>query len=328
MAEELSFEPIEIIVPAEASKARIDTFLADRFEKYSRSLLRRAIQEEAVTVDGQPVKASFKLRPGQRIAVALPDLPVEGPVPENIPLDILFEDDFLIAVNKPPAMVVHPARGHWSGTLASALAFHFDQLSQVAGTTRPGIVHRLDRDTSGVIIVAKTDATHYALTSQFEARTVLKTYLTVVRGVPSRDAFVVEAAIGRHPYQREKMAVRDQDPDAKPARTVFYVEQRFDRYSLLRAEPKTGRTHQIRVHAAHAGHPVLCDRLYGGRSQITAAGLTGKPDEGETLLSRQALHAWKIAIRHPKSDELMTFEAPLPDDLQSTVQRLTDSVAQ
>lgn len=325
MSEDLSFEPVEIVVPDEGAKVRVDAFLADRFEKYSRSLIRRAIVDETVTVDGHPVKASFKLRPGQLISVQLPDLPTEGPIPEDIPLDILFEDDFIIAINKPAGMVVHPARGNWSGTLASALAFHFDQLSQVAGITRPGIVHRLDRDTSGVIVVAKTDTAHNGLSAQFEARTVQKTYLAVVRGLPSRDAVVVEAAIGRHPYSREKMAIRDGHPTSKSARTVFHIEERFARCSLVRAEPKTGRTHQIRVHAAHFGHPVLCDRLYGGRSQITLGELAGDRSASasdEVVLGRQALHARRIEIRHPKTDKLLTFEAPLPSDIQRVLDTL------
>jgi 23S rRNA pseudouridine1911/1915/1917 synthase len=343
MSDDLTFEPIEIVVSEEGEKVRIDAFLADRFEKYSRNLLRRAIVEGLITVDGNPVKPSFKLHVGHVISVRLPELPTQGPEPEDIPLDILFEDDFVIAINKPPGMVVHPARGHWSGTLASALSFHFDQLSQVAGVTRPGIVHRLDRDTSGVIIVAKTDTAHNGLASQFEARTVQKTYLAIVRGTPSRDATVVEASIGRHAYQREKMTVRDNHPTSKSARTVFYVEERFDKHSLVRAEPKTGRTHQIRVHAAHIGHPVLCDRLYGGRSQITVGELMGKrlsspsstvgsADTASTsnahdtaddlVLKRHALHARRLELRHPKTDEPLCFEAPLPDDLKETLRVL------
>jgi 23S rRNA pseudouridine1911/1915/1917 synthase len=325
MTDDLSFEPTEIEVPEEAKKVRVDAFLAERFEKYSRNLIRRAIVEESVTVDGHPVKASFKVRPGQRISVRLPELSDEGPVPEDIPLEILFEDEFLIAINKPSGMVVHPARGHWSGTLASALAFHFDELSQVAGITRPGIVHRLDRDTSGVIAVAKTDTAHTALAAQFAARTVQKTYLAIVRGVPSRDATVVEAAIGRHPYQREKMAIRDDHPTSKSARTVFHVEERFAKQTLMRAEPKTGRTHQIRVHAAHLGHPILCDRLYGGRSRIGIMELSGQGVENaneEIVLDRQALHALRLELRHPKSDEPLVFEAPLPADMQCVLDTL------
>jgi 23S rRNA pseudouridine1911/1915/1917 synthase len=322
MAEELSFEPIEVVVPDGANKTRIDVFLAERFDGYSRTLLRRAITEQSVTVDGHPIKASFKLRPGQRISVRLPEISLEGPEPENIALDILFEDHVIVVVNKPSAMVVHPARGNWKGTLASALSYHFDQLSKIAGTTRPGIVHRLDRDTSGVIMIAKTDTAHVALMNQFAARTVKKSYLAIVCGTPSRDAEVVEAPIGRHPYQREKMTVRSNHHSCRDARTVFYVQERFAKYSLLMAQPKTGRTHQIRVHAAHIGHPVLCDRLYGGRSRISLPELSGGPATDDMVLERQALHAWRLEIRHPRTNEPLVFEAPLPEDMNKTLQIL------
>jgi 23S rRNA pseudouridine1911/1915/1917 synthase len=326
MSEDLSSEPIEIEVPEEVNKQRVDAFLAERFEKYSRSLLRRAIVEGTVTVNGELVKPSFKLHPGQLISIRLPEIPVEGPVPEDIPLDILFEDDFMVVVNKPPAMVVHPARGNWSGTLTAALAFHFDQLSQVAGVTRPGIVHRLDRDTSGAIMVAKTDTAHQGLAAQFEARTIKKSYLAIVRGTPSRDAEVVEAPIGHHPYQREKMSVRADDESSKAARTVFHVQERLGKFSLLRAEPTTGRTHQIRVHAAHIGHPVFCDKLYSGRSQILRGELA-KDGSEEVLLGRQALHAWRLELKHPISGEPVKFEAPLPTDIQQTLDVLRELAA-
>ncbi|MFP6674866.1 MAG: RluA family pseudouridine synthase [Pirellulaceae bacterium] len=325
MADELSFEPVEVVVPEEANKTRIDAFLAEQFDAYSRTLLRRAITEQSVTVDGHPIKASFKLRPGQRISIRLPELKPDGPEPENIPLDILFEDQFIVVVNKPAAMVVHPARGNWKGTLASALSYHFDELSQVAGTTRPGIVHRLDRDTTGVIMIAKTDAAHVSMMNQFAARTVVKSYLAIVCGRPSRDAEAVDAPIGRHPYQREKMTIRSNHSTSRKAKTVFHVKERFGKHSLLMAQPKTGRTHQIRVHAAHIGHAVLCDRLYGGRSRISRSELSGGPSCDDYVLERQALHAWRLEIRHPRTDELLAFEAPIPDDLNQTLQILRES---
>ena len=192
-----------------------------------------------------------------------------GAAPENIPLDILYEDEWLAAINKPPGMVVHPAKGHWAGTLTSALQFHFDTLSGAGGPTRPGIVHRLDRDTSGVFVVAKTDRAHFALADQFEQRTVEKEYFALVCGNPDRDRDLIDLPIGVHPYQREKMAIRRDHPTSRPAQrsTKSSSDSRaLQRFALM---PKTGRTHQIRVHLSSIGCPVLCDRYYGGRTVLT-----------------------------------------------------------
>jgi 23S rRNA pseudouridine1911/1915/1917 synthase len=257
-----------------------------------------------------------------------------GPHPEEIPLDILYEDEHIIAVNKPPGMVVHPARGHWSGTLASALSFHFQQLSQVGGPTRPGIVHRLDRDTSGVVVVAKTDPMHYALAAQFERRTTEKEYLAITAGVPDRDRDRIDQPIGIHPQQREKMAIRANHSTSRDASTFYEVVERFPGHALVRVLPKTGRTHQIRVHLAHIGCPVLCDKLYGGRSQITrgellrrvgpasAADAQAHRTDTDILLTRQALHAQRIKLAHPATKEPIEFVAPLPADLQAVIEAL------
>jgi 23S rRNA pseudouridine1911/1915/1917 synthase len=242
-----------------------------------------------------------------------------GPHPENIPLDILYEDDALIAVNKPPGMVVHPARGHWSGTLASALSFHFQQLSKVGGETRPGIVHRLDRDTSGVLVVAKTDPMHYALAAQFEARTTEKEYLAITAGVPDRDRDRIEQPIGIHPHQREKMAIRAGHSTSRDATTFYEVVERFAGFAAVKVLPKTGRTHQIRVHLAHIGCPVLCDKLYGGQQKGGQASLLD-----DAILNRQALHALRIKLAHPATGEPIEFTAPLPADLQSVLDVLRE----
>lgn len=311
----MSDDPVEVVVGNEQIGIRLDAFLAAQFPAYSRVRLRQAINTGGVLVDGARTKAAYRLRAAQRISIALPDLPVERPQPENIPLDVLYEDEHLVAINKPPNMVVHPAKGHWAGTLTSALAFHFDQLSGVGGTSRPGIVHRLDRETSGVIVVAKTDQAHLRLAAQFEARSTEKEYVAIVVGTPDRDRDCIDQPIGAHPYHREKMAIRVGHPTSRQATTYYEVRERFRGLAWLKVLPKTGRTHQIRLHLAHAGFPVLCDRLYGGRSQITLGELTGA-GEAKVLLSRQALHAHRLLLQHPITSTPIEFIAPVPDDME------------
>ena len=271
-AGQLSDEPIELVVGQAEADQRLDTFLAIHFTDYSRGHLRRVITAGGVKVDGRGSKPAYRLHPGQRVCVVLPEIPRQCPRPENIPLDILYEDDELLAVNKPPGMVVHPARGHWSGTLASALQFHFGpSLSSSGGPTRPGIVHRLDRDTSGIILVARTDQSHHKLAMQFQNRTIEKEYFAIVAGQPDLDRDFIDRSIGVHPQQREKMAIRRDDPASRPAQTFYQVQERFDGFATVQVLPKTGRTHQIRVHLSHIGCPVLCDRQYGGRARSPAA---------------------------------------------------------
>ncbi|REK17515.1 MAG: RluA family pseudouridine synthase [Planctomycetota bacterium] len=322
--DEISSQPSERVVPEEHAGARLDWFLAQQFPAYSRVLLRKMITAGGVQVDGQGAKPAYKLRAGQRIVVSLPDLPREGPEPEDVPLNVLYEDEQLAAINKPPGMVVHPGKGHWAGTLTAALQFHFNQLSGVGGASRPGIVHRLDRDTSGVIVVAKTDQAHMRLAEQFETRTVEKEYFAVCVGVPDRDRDTVDQPIGAHPYQREKMAIRRDHPTSREAQTFFEVAERFDGFSALRVFPKSGRTHQIRLHLAHIGLPVLCDRLYGGRARITRGEITRDPSDEQPLLERQALHARRLKIEHPLSGEPLEFVAPLPADIEAVLAALRE----
>jgi len=284
--------------------------------------LRKVIGAGGVTVDGAGCKVSYRLKGGQRIAVIMPAMPTAGPNPENIPLDILYEDEFLLAVNKPPGMVVHPARGHWSGTLTSALAFHFKHLSKAGGQHRPGIVHRLDRDTSGVLVVAKTDPIHYALAEQFSERSTEKEYFAITAGVPDRDRDQIAQPIGMHPHQREKMAIRSGHTTSREAATFYEVVSRFDGFAAVKVLPKTGRTHQIRVHLAHVGTPVLCDKLYGGRSMITRGEIRRNPSDHLVLLARQALHARRIELIHPETGQPIEFVAPLPADLESVLDEL------
>jgi len=319
MSPDFPASPLELIVEADDQGARLDVWLADKLPRYSRVQLRRAIAAGGVKIEGRSTKVAYRLRAGQRVTIELPQQPRESPEPEEVPLDILYEDEALAAVNKPPGMVVHPSKGHWSGTLTAALAWHFESLSRCGGAARPGIVHRLDRDTSGVIVVAKTDEAHLALAAQFEARTVEKEYFALVKGAPDRDRDVIEQPIGLHPQQREKMAIRAGHSTSREARTFFEVAERFTGFAAVRVFPKTGRTHQIRVHLAHAGHPVLCDRLYSGRSRITEGELREGREGGAVVLERQALHARRLRLAHPESGEPLQFVAPLADDIQRTL---------
>jgi 23S rRNA pseudouridine1911/1915/1917 synthase len=322
---------VRFVVPEEHAGKRVDLVLTLVIDGYSRVFLRKIVAEDKVCVDGRPVKPAFKVTTGHVVTIQLlPPPPREGPIAENIPLDILFEDEFMVIVNKPPGMVVHPAKGHWSGTLTAALAYHFQNLSDAGGPTRPGIVHRLDRDTSGVIAIAKTNEVHFKLSAQFESREVIKTYMAIVAGSLDRDRDRIIQPIGHHPYQRDKMACRAGHSSSRDAETYFEVVKRFKGYMHLNVFPKTGRTHQIRLHLAHIGCPVLCDRLYGGHASITRGqlqrryvrGLPPLESDAEVVLDRQALHAAKLEFKHPKTDAHMVFEAPLPAELLQVLEIL------
>ena len=317
-------QPVSLIVPEDQRDARLDWYLARAFPDFSRARLRAAINAKAVLVDGARVKASYRLTPGESISIELPEsLPV-GPLPADIPLSVLYEDEWLAVIDKPPGMVVHPGKGHWNGTLASALRFHFESLSVIGGATRPGIVHRLDRDTSGVIVVAKQDEAHAKLAEQFEKRLVEKEYFAIVEGTPNCDRQTIDLPIGPHPYHREKMAIRRGDAQAREAVTSFETIERFAGFAALRVTPRTGRTHQIRLHLASIGCPVLCDRLYGGRAKLSLSDLTRRPEDGTTLLERQALHARRIALHHPMTGLPLAIEAPLPPDLVNLLAALRE----
>jgi 23S rRNA pseudouridine1911/1915/1917 synthase len=298
---------------------RLDQFLVGLIGQRSRSDIQRIIEGGGVTVNGQPAKSNRKIRPGDSIVVEVKDAPDPAGIPEDIPLNFLYEDEFMAAIDKPADMIVHPGRGknNWHGTLVNALQFHFDKLSGAGGAERPGIVHRLDRDTTGVIVVAKDDLAHRNLSLQFEHRTTEKEYLAVCYGVPDRDADIIDKKIARHPGVREKMAVRDNAADARDAVTFYEVVERFAKHSLIRCKPKTGRTHQIRVHLDSIGLPIVADKAYSGRSQLTAGDLDPASDDPEeVLISRQALHAHRLRIRHPRIHDWMQFEAPIPADMQ------------
>lgn len=303
---------------------RVDALIASHFPQISRAKIQRSIRKGHVWVDGVAAKPSLRVKLAQQVKFELPEPDNDTPQPEDIPLQILYEDDHIVAINKPPAMVVHPAKGHWSGTLTAALAFHFQKLSSVGGANRPGIVHRLDRDTSGVILVAKSDPAHQGLASQFEQRTVKKLYLAIASPDPDRDRDLIAKPIGVHPYQREKMAIRERHSTSREAETFFEVAERFRGFAVIHAKPKTGRTHQIRVHLAHWGCPVLADKLYSGRASVRRSHISQSKSDETVLLDRQALHALQISFMHPISDTPMSIEAPLPTDIKNTIATLRE----
>jgi 23S rRNA pseudouridine1911/1915/1917 synthase len=304
---------------------RLDQYLASMFSDYSRSVVQRVIDAGGVLVNDKPAKASYRVRQGDRIRIEKPEPTHPLPVAEEIPLDILYEDEFLAAVNKPADMVVHPAKGHWSGTLVNALRFHFDQLSGANGDYRAGIVHRLDRDTSGVILIAKEEQTHRDLSQLFEQRKIFKEYVALTAGVLDRDSDYIEGRIAHHPHDRVKMIVSDdEEDDGKDAVSYYEVIERFRGFSFCRIQPRTGRTHQIRVHLASIGCPVLADKVYGGRDRLHLSDLVPGLDaeRDEPLLSRHALHAHRLRLRHPRLRTILDLEAPLPPEFQKTLTAL------
>ncbi len=316
---------VELQVQHKTAGLRLDQYVVLSFPEHSRSGVQKAIEAGGITVNGAATKASYRVRLHDLVRVIIPEPTHPAPVPENIPLEILYEDDYLALINKPYSMVVHPAKGHWTGTLVNALAFRFGHcLSNLNGAYRPGIVHRLDRDTSGVILVAKEETTHRELAMQFETRKVFKEYLAITQGELDRDSDYIEKRVGHHPHDRVKMIATDDETRGKEACTFYEVLERFAGYTLVRCQPRTGRTHQIRVHLASAGAPVLADKIYSGRDSLRLADLV--PDlaaeRDEILLPRQALHAARLRIFHPVKKEVIAAEAPLPAEFERTLQAL------
>lgn len=308
---------------------RLDRYMVDRVPFLSRTQIQRLIDENAITVNGRVPKSSTKLHKGDRIVATLPPPPSGAIVPEDIPLDVLFEDDSIIVVNKPAGLIVHPARSHKSGTLVNALAWRFKhvsggELSKVGEEfARPGVVHRLDKHTSGAIVSAKNDTAHWRLGRQFEMRRTDKRYLALVHGHPARDVETIDLPLGKHPTIKEKYAVRH-DETGKPSLTIARVRERYlapggERFALVELELKTGRTHQIRVHLSFTGHPIVGDDMYGGR-HARERDLGGASDE--MLLARQALHATTLGIRHPMTEAPMSFTAPIAADIRRAIELL------
>jgi 23S rRNA pseudouridine1911/1915/1917 synthase len=299
---------------------RVDKYLHGRFSNFSRVKLQKIIKEGNVKVNNEPVKASFKLKAGDIIELTLPEEVKKEILPEDIPLNIIFEDDDIIVINKQADLIVHPARGNTHGTLVNALAFYSNQLSKVQGKLRPGIIHRLDRNTTGVMVVAKNDEAHYKIAKQFHDRLVQKIYLAVVHGCPDLTADRISAPLGVHPRMREKYAIRPEI--GKEAVTFYEVLEEFRGYSLVKLNPKTGRTHQIRIHLSYIKHPIVGDDMYGGKVVYRWQLADEAPALEEPVISRPALHALILEFKHPKTKKTMNFEAPIPEDMQNLLEIL------
>lgn len=295
---------------------RLDAYLAARIEGWSRARLQRLIEDEDVLVNARTAKPSHKLQPNDEIEVELIAPALTRFTPENIALSILYEDPELVVLDKPAGMVVHPAAGVHSGTLANALAYHFERLSNQAGI-RPGIVHRLDKDTSGLMVVAKTESTHEALADQFRERQVFKSYVALVHGVVSSNSGRIDQPIARDPKNRTRMAVV---AGGRQSVSIYKVRQRFNAFTLLDVELKTGRTHQIRVHLSWLKHPVVGDEIYGGGRDNTVRDASLRAQIRK--LGRHFLHAEQLGFTHPKTGEAMRFTSELPVKLSSLLSAL------
>lgn len=288
---------------------RIDRFLGSRLEQVSRSYLQKLVKEGAVLVNGKPVKSSYKVENGDWIRLEIPDAVEPEIEAEEMDLDILYEDSDIILINKPKGMVVHPAAGHYSGTLVNGLMAHCkDELSGINGVMRPGIVHRIDMDTTGVLIVCKNDKAHNAIAEQLKVHSITRKYYAIVHGVLKEDTGTVNAPIGRHPVDRKKMSINEKN--GKEAVTHYRVLRRFRRFTFVECQLETGRTHQIRVHMASIGHPLLGDQVYGP-AKVPFSGPQG-----------QTLHAGVLGIIHPSTGEYMEFTAPLPDYFEAVLKKL------
>lgn len=295
-----------LVVPKQAAGLRLDRFVAGELSRFSRSRIQQLIRAGLVKLNGRKARPRDLVRPNDDVDLTEPPPGTIDNQPENIPLEVLFEDDDLIVINKPAGMVVHPGAGHREHTLVNALLHHCPALSGIGGKERPGIVHRLDKDTSGCIVVAKNDKTHRELSAQFAARTVEKIYLALVAGKLRKSSGVIEEKIGRHPVDRQRMSVASSR--GRSARTEYRIVRSGDGMSLVECKLHSGRTHQIRVHLHHLGHPVLGDKIYGPKLSKN--------------FSRQMLHAWKLGFLHPRTSEWRRFEAPLSDDFEQALAKL------
>jgi len=306
---EFSFEPAD-------AGSRLDVAVTRTQPQFSRNFIRHLVNDGAILINGKIAKPSYKVRGTERVSIEVPEPEVIEARPEDISLSVIFEDSDIIAINKPPGMVAHPSSGHTSGSLVNGLLFHCKDLSSINGSLRPGIVHRLDKDTSGVIVAAKNDAAHRGLAEQFAGRTVRKEYAALCHGKPLLEKFFNAGRIGRHPVRRTEMAVMRGEGDGREAHTDFEVVERFPQAGVffVRALPKTGRTHQIRVHLSHLGFPILCDLLYGRETALPDLGLT-----------RHALHAQRLLITHPLTRKSLTLEAQIPDDMSTALSTLRAS---
>ena len=304
-----------------ASGQRLDVVVSSLIPSCSRSIAASLILKGKITVQDNVKKPGYRVKYGDKISGTIPDPEPVRYLPEPIKLNVLHEDADIIVINKPPGMVIHPAPGHYSGTLVNALLYHCPDLPGIGGEIRPGIVHRLDKDTSGVLVVAKNDASLTSLAYQFRERKIRKKYLAIVHGSMEQDSGSIALPIGRHPSDRKKMSVLTRKP--RMAETAWEVAERFETATLIRIDLKTGRTHQIRVHCAAIRHPVVGDLVYGGRSNSSAKS-NGKESAsgGLRLAKRQMLHAWRIKFNHPVTKKTMEFEAPIPNDMAELIDSL------
>lgn len=299
-------EVYTLTVAAEEKGSRLDAFVAKSLEDISRARVQKLLDEGRLTVDGAVKKANYRLNGGEEIRLEIPPAVSAEALPEDIPLDILYEDSDIIVINKARGMAVHPSPGIYSGTLVNALLYHCKDLSGIGGVERPGIVHRLDKDTSGVMVAAKNDNAHASLSKQIGEKSASRVYCAVVRGSINEEAGVIKGAIGRDEKDRQKMAVR---ADGKPAVTHFRVMERIGDYTITECRLETGRTHQIRVHLAHIGYPVFGDPKYGSHKKT--------PFDG--IIEGQALHSRQMTLVHPVTGEEMTFTAPMPKDMEKLI---------
>lgn len=287
---------------------RIDKYLSEQLEDMTRSHIQKLIKENMVRVNGMAVKSNFKLSASDQIEVEIPELKEPDILPENIPLDILYEDQDILVVNKPKGMVVHPAHGHYTGTLVNAIMYHCkDNLSGINGVMRPGIVHRIDMDTTGSLLICKNDCAHQALAEQLKEHSITRKYHAIVHGRLKEDEGTIDKPIGRHPIDRKKMSVHC--TNGREAITHYRVLKRFQQFTYIECQLETGRTHQIRVHMSSIGHPILGDQIYG-------------PAKCPYKLQGQTLHAKVLGITHPTTGEYMEFDAPLPDYFQGLLEKM------
>ena len=327
---------IQLVVKKKLSSKRIDKYLVSRLQDFSRSHVQRLIKEEAVKVNNVAVKSSYEIKLNDVISIDLPTESSDHITPEDIPLNVIYEDEYLMVLNKSPDTVVHPARGHASGTLVNALAFHCNNLSSFNGPLRPGIVHRLDRDTSGAILVVKDEKVHKHLALQFENREITKEYLAVVKGEPELDSDRIDLPIGKDKRDRKKMAIRHDN--GKNAVSIFEVVERYPGFTLVKVFLETGRTHQIRLHMKTIGHPVVADTAYGNSEAcyledllepVLNKDIHNLAKEAELcnnatgpIIERQALHAYKIGFVHPVTNEALEFTAEIPEDMCNLITTL------
>lgn len=301
-------EYLSMTVDNQENNLRIDKLLSDRIPEQSRSYLQKLIKDGNITVNGSIVKPNYKVQANDLINLSLPEPEEPDILPENIPLDILYEDDDILVINKPKGMVVHPSAGHYTGTVVNAVMYHCNgNLSGINGVMRPGIVHRIDMDTTGAIVICKSDQAHQNLAEQLKVHSITRKYRAIVYGNFKDDNGTITGDIGRHPIDRKKMAIVQRN--GKPAITHYHVLERFGAYTYIECQLETGRTHQIRVHMASTGHPLLGDELYG-------------PSKCPFHLQGQCLHAMILGFQHPISGQYVQFEAPLPDYFTHLLQNL------